>query len=182
MSVKKNVKPKRNKKPIKSRNTRLWNVSLRSKRKRTKWKLAKVVIEITERVIRGLEVLKVKPGKSRIMIDVLKKLYKESRLKERDIEREIKFNELAYKLNIKLIKGPKKSNLILQNISAMVKILKCRAFWSELPHGIKSLSRYVNIETINIISFDMETNENKLLVNKSNELFPTLKQLTLPYF
>ena len=58
------------------------------------------------------------------MIDVLKKLHKESRLKERDIEREIKFNELAYKLNIKLIKGPKKSNLILQNIAAMVKILK----------------------------------------------------------
>ena len=172
----------RNKKPIKSRNTRLWNVSLRSKRKRTKWKLAKVVIEITERVIRGLEVLKIKPGKSRIMIDVLKKLHKESRLKERDIETEIKFNELAYKLNIKLIKGPKKSNLILKNIAAMVKILKWRAFWSELPYGIISLSRYVNIETINIISSDMETNENKLLVNKSNELFTALKQLTLPYF
>ena len=58
------------------------------------------------------------------MIDVLKKLHKESRLKERDIEREIKSNELTYKLNIKLIKGPKKSNLILQNIAAMVKILK----------------------------------------------------------
>ena len=58
------------------------------------------------------------------MIDVLKKLHKESRLKERDIERETKFNELAYKSNIKLIKGPKKSNLILQNIAAMVKILK----------------------------------------------------------
>ena len=40
------------------------------------------------------------------------------------------------------------------------------AFSCELPFGILSFSSYIDIEAVNIISFDVEMNEYKLLGTK----------------
>ena len=61
--------------------------------KRVNEKLLSVIMKITEKVIKGLEEIEIKLEKSRIIIDVLKKLYEESRLES--IERKIKFSKLA---------------------------------------------------------------------------------------
>ena len=79
---------------------------------------------------------------------------------------ELKFNESANNLDIRLIKGAK--NSILNNVK--YKNLwrkpidlslenKCITFRFELPFGIIYFSSYVNIETINIISPDVEMNK-----------------------
>ena len=44
------------------------------------------------------------------------------------------------------------------------------AFYSELPSGILSFSSYVDIETINIVSFDVQVNQYKLLGTKSKQI------------
>ena len=41
------------------------------------------------------------------------------------------------------------------------------ALCCDLSFGILSLSSYVDIKTINIVSFDVQKNENKLLRSKS---------------
>ena len=53
------------------------------------------------------------------------------------------------------------------------------AYCFELPFGITSHSSYVNIETISIISSDVETNENRILGIKSDKLVSALKVLGL---
>ena len=59
---------------------------------------------------------------------------------------------------------------------------KCVAYCNELPFGILFIFSYLNIETMNIISSNVEINKNELLVNKSNELCTALKQLAWPHF
>ena len=91
---------------------------------------------------------------------------------EKEIEKlkiEGKFNELVNHLSIKLIKGSKKTifsiaesinnrkNLKMEPIESRLKD-KCIAYYDELPFGILS-SCYINIETMNIISSDIEINE-----------------------
>ena len=55
------------------------------------------------------------------------------------------------------------------------------AFCPELPFGILSFSRFVDIEAMNIISFNIEMNESKVLGTKSKKLVNALKQLGMPH-
>ena len=79
---------------------------------------------------------------------------------------ELKFNKSANNLDIRLTKGAK--NSILNNVkykNLRIKPIdlslenKCITFRFELPFGIINFSSYVNIETINIISPDVEMNK-----------------------
>ena len=92
------------------------------------------------------------------------------------IARKIEFNELAKYLNMKLIKKSKKTisiaeyikngkNLKIEPTDSSLKA-KCIAYCLELPFGIISLSSYVNIETMNIISSDTNITKNYLLFQK----------------
>ena len=58
---------------------------------------------------------------------------------------------------------------------------KYRAYCPELPFGI-SFSRLVNIETMNIISFDVEINEYENLGVQPEKLVNALKELCLQHF
>ena len=55
---------------------------------------------------------------------------------------------------------------------------KCRAYCSELPFGRIFPSSYINIETVNVFSFDVEINENYLLGIESIKRFAASIQLT----
>ena len=83
------------------------------------------------------------------------------------IHRLIKFNEFASNLTIKLIKWPKNCILHTAECISNGKNLKIKpvdlsledkfiTYCFELPCGIVSHSSYVNIETMNIISSDVE--------------------------
>ena len=56
------------------------------------------------------------------------------------------------------------------------------AFCSEFPFGILSFSSYVDIATVNIIYFDVEMNEHKLLGTKSKQIANALKILKMALF
>ena len=53
------------------------------------------------------------------------------------------------------------------------------AYCPDLPFGIISFNSFFNIETINIISSDVEVNEYELIGTKLDELVNALKQLGL---
>ena len=66
----------------------------------------------------------------------------------------------TWKIILIIKKSYKKSiNLSIKN--------KQMALCCDLSFGILSLSSYVDIKTINIVSFDVQKNENKLLRSKS---------------
>ena len=87
------------------------------------------------------------------------------------MDRSIKLNEFANKLNIKLIEMSSNcvlntgeyisngKNLKIKPINWSLKN-KCLVFCSELPFRKISSSGYVSIETMNIISSDVEMTEN----------------------
>ena len=56
------------------------------------------------------------------------------------------------------------------------------ALCCDLSFGILSLSSYVDIKTINIVSFDVQKNENKLLRCKSKQVVDALRLLEMPLF
>ena len=65
----------------------------------------------------------------------------------------------------------------------MIYVLKKKKiFFCEIPFGILSFSRYADIETMNIVSFDVEMNQYKLLDIKSRQTVSTLKLLGIPIF
>ena len=93
-------------------------------------------------------------------------------------ERKSKFNKLAnISLNIKLIKGDKKGiqtmvdyinkgkNLKTKSIGSNNKI-KCMAYCGELPFGISSYCRYIDLEKMKIVSCKIEKDEYRLLGTK----------------
>ena len=105
----------------------------------------------------------------------------------------ISFNEFGNIFNIKLLKGTKNSILYMTEYKLNGKNLKIIpidlslkdkyiAYCHELVFGIISFSSFINIETMNIISSDVETNEYKLLGVKSDKLVNALKLLGLPHF
>ena len=88
-------------------------------------------------------------------------------------ETKAKFIKLSNDLKIKLIKSNKKfirytksrinngENLNKNPIDLSIKN-KQMVFCSDLPFGITSFSSYVDIESLNIISSDVDMNEYKL--------------------
>ena len=108
-------------------------------------------------------------------------------------ERKAKFNKLSNDLNIKLIKGNKNfilyakdcinnaENLRKKPINLSIKN-KQTASCSNLTFGILSFSSYVDIESMNIISSDVDINEHKLLGTKSKQVVNALKLLEIPLF
>ena len=98
----------------------------------------------------------------------------------KELRIEIKFNELADNSNIRSIKGNRnfvlniaeystnRNNLKLKPVASSLKINRT-AYFFELLFGIISFSSFVNIETMNIISSDLEMNN--LLANNPNNLF-----------
>ena len=56
------------------------------------------------------------------------------------------------------------------------------AYCPDLPFRIISFNSFVNIETMNIISSDVDVNGYELISTKSDELVKALKQLRLPHF
>ena len=79
------------------------------------------------------------------------------------------FNKFANKLNIQLTKWPKNTifntaeyisrgkNLKIRHIDLDYNG-KCTSYHPELPSGLISLSEYINTETMNSISADVEIN------------------------
>ena len=105
----------------------------------------------------------------------LNKIEKKTVIKELRIE--IKLNELANNSDIRLIKWSTKSILNIAEYIKNGKIKpidsifknKCTVYCLELPFGIISFCRYVGIETMNIISSDVEMH--KVLGNNPSSLF-----------
>ena len=125
------------------------------------------MVMMIHRFIQGLESLNMSSNELIIALDVLKKINGELRIEL--IDRLIRFNEFANKLNIKLIEGPKNCILNTAEYISNGKYLKIKpidlslkdkyiAYCHELPFGIISPSSYVNIETMNIICSDVEIN------------------------
>ena len=56
------------------------------------------------------------------------------------------------------------------------------AYCLQLSYGIISFNSFINIETMSILSSDVEVNEYKLIGTNSDELVNALEQLGLPYF
>ena len=108
----------------------------------------------------------------------------------KELRIEIKFNELANNLDIRLLKRTKTSSLNIAEQITNEKDLKVKpidssfknkrvAYCFELPFGIISSSSYVNTETMNIISSDVGMN--KVLINNPSNLIYCLlllKQLS----
>ena len=80
------------------------------------------------------------------------------------IERKIKFDKLSNDLSIKLIKGSNEAILLIPESITNRKNLtidpidsssknKTGLYSNELPFGILSLNSFLNIETMNVISF-----------------------------
>ena len=136
--------------------------------------------------IKGLESLNIGSNE---LNRIMHKLNDEPR--EELIDRLKRFNKFANNLDIKVIKRHKNCILstaeyISNGKSLKIKIKhidlnfkdKCRAYCSELPFGRISPSSYINIETVNVISFDVEINENYLLGIESIKRFAASIQLT----
>ena len=108
-------------------------------------------------------------------------------------ETKAKLNKLSNDLNIKLIKGNRNFILYMKNyinngenlwkksIDLSIKNEQI-TFCSNLPFGILSLSSYVDIESMNIISSNVDMNEYKLLVTKSKQIVKVLKKLRITLF
>ena len=58
------------------------------------------------------------------------------------------------------------------------------AYCDELPFGVLSLYRYLNIETMNIISSDTEINVNKRIINQFNKriIYYSKRNTFISYF
>ena len=56
------------------------------------------------------------------------------------------------------------------------------AYCPQLSYGIIYFNSFVNIETMNIISSDVEVNEYEFIGTKSDELVNALKQIGLSHF
>ena len=108
-------------------------------------------------------------------------------------ERKAKFNKLSNDLNIKLRKGNKNFILYVKHDINNGEILRKKpinlsiknkqtAFCSNLSIGMLSFSSYVDIESMNIISSDVDINEHKLLGTKSEQVVNALKLLEMPLF
>ena len=98
----------------------------------------------------------------------------------KELRMEIKFNELASNLDIRLFKRSNKSILNIVEYVSKGKNLKTKLIDSsfknkhttyclELPFRIISFSSYANIETMNTISSDVKINE--FLANNPSNLF-----------
>ena len=108
-------------------------------------------------------------------------------------ETKAKLNKLSNDLNIRLIKRNRNfilymksyinngENLRKKSIDLSIKN-KQKTFCSNLPFGILSLSSYVDIESMNIISSNVDMNEYKLLVTKSKQIVKVLKKLRISLF
>ena len=140
--------------------------------------------------IKGLESLNIGSNE---LNRIMHKLNDEPR--EQLIDRLKKFNKFANNLDIKVIKGHKNCILSTAEYISNGKILKiklkhidlnfkdkCRAYCSELPFGRISPSSYINIKTVNVISFDVEINENYLWGIELIKRFAASIQLTWPHF
>ena len=96
-------------------------------------------------------------------------------------------------MNIKLIKGNRNFILYTNNyinngknlnekpIDLSIKNQKI-AFCSNLPFGMLSFSNYVDIESMNTISSDVDMNEYRLLGTKPKQVVDTLKLLKRALF
>ena len=87
----------------------------------------------------------------------------------------MKFNKLC----IYPIKGAAKHILYMTEYISNGKNPKIKL---DLPFGIISFNSFFNIETMNVISSDVEVNEYELIGTKSDELVNAMKQLGLPHF
>ena len=108
-------------------------------------------------------------------------------------KRKGKYNKLSNDVNIKLIKGNRNviiytnnyinngKNLNEKPIDLSIKNKKI-AFYSNLPFGMLSFSSYVDIESMNTLSSDVDMNEYKLLGTKSKQVVDTLKLLKRAIF
>ena len=95
-------------------------------------------------------------------------------------ERKSKFNKLSISLYIKLIKGDKNDIQYMVDYINKCKNLKtkpiglsnqnkCMAYCGELPFGILSSCRYIDLEKMKIVSCKMEKDEYRLLGTKSKK-------------
>ena len=123
------------------------------------------ITTIINSFIKGLESLNMSPNELKIVLDLLEKLDGKPRVEL--IGRIIMFNEFCNKLNIKLTKWPK--NIIFNIVECISKgkNFKIRhididlngknmTYNPKLPFGLISVSEYINIDTMNIISSDVE--------------------------
>ena len=112
-------------------------------------------------------------------INKLKKI-KKIKVVIKELRIEITFNELVNNLDIRLLKGSKKSILNIAEYISNGKNIKIKpidssfknkhiAYCLELPFGIMSSSSYIIIEIMNIISSDVEMN--KVFTNNPSNLF-----------
>ena len=108
-------------------------------------------------------------------------------------ERKVKFNKLSNDLNIKLIKEDRNFILNIKKYINNGKALNKKpinlriknkqiAFCSNSPFGTLSFLSYVDIESMNIISSDIDINKYKLLGTKSKQIVHALKLLKIPLF
>ena len=122
------------------------------------------MITMIDRFIKGRKSLNMNLDELKIVLDLLEKLDNKPRMEL--IDRLIMFNEFASKLNIKLIMWPK--NIVFNIVESISrgKKLKIRhtdtdldgknMAYPELSFGLKSMSEYINIDTMNIISSDVQ--------------------------
>ena len=108
-------------------------------------------------------------------------------------QRKGKYNKLSNDVNIKLIKGNRNviiytnnyinngKNLNEKPLDLSIKNTKI-AFYSNLPFGMLSFSNYVDIESMNTISSDVDMNEYRLLGTKPKQVVDTLKLLKRALF
>ena len=135
---------------------------------------------------------KIKRERENLKIERINKLNRIGKVKVvlKGLRIEIKINELANNLDIRLLKRTKTSSLNIAEQITNEKDLKVKpidssfknkrvAYCFELPFGIISSSSYVNTETMNIISSDVGMN--KVLINNPSNLIYCLlllKQLS----
>ena len=122
------------------------------------------MITMIDRFIKGIKSLNMNLDELKIVLDLLEKLDNKPTMEL--IDRLIMFNEFASKLNIKLIMWPK--NIVFNIVESISrgKKLKIRHIdtdldgknmaYPELSFVLKSMSEYINIDTRNIISFDVQ--------------------------
>ena len=108
-------------------------------------------------------------------------------------QRKGKYNKLSNDVNIKLIKGNRNviiytnnyinngKNLNEKPIDLSIKNKKI-AFYSNLLFGMLSFSNYVDIESMNTISSDVDMNEYRLLGTKPKQVVDTFKLLKRALF
>ena len=108
-------------------------------------------------------------------------------------QRKGKYNKLSNDVNIKLIKGNRNviiytnnyinngKNLNEKPIDLSIKNKKI-VFYSNLLFGMLSFSNYVDIESMNTISSDVDMNEYRLLGTKPKQVVDTFKLLKRALF